>query len=426
MSNTSADSKRAPQHVFIIGSKGLGNYGGYETFVDHLTEMHQNNSMIKYHVACKANGTGLMDENKLPSEKVRELGNNRFEYHNADCFKITVPDRLGSAQALYYDISALKRSISYCKSNKIEHPIFYILACRIGPWTRSFKEQIHEIGGKLYVNPDGHEWMRAKWSRPVRWYWKQSEKLMVQNADLLVCDSVNIKKYIQQEYCQYDPKTVYISYGADIQPSSLSDDDPIYTDWLKEHDLKAGEYYLVVGRFVPENNFETMIREFMKSHTKRSLAIVTTQNNSLLNELDSRLHWRNDVRIKFVGSIYNRELLKKIREKSYGYLHGHSVGGTNPSLLEALGSTKLNLLYDVEFNREVGQNAALYWTNEEGNLAQLIDSADHISDKKQEEYGEKARKRIEAAYSWKYIANEYEKLWIGGAANENNVVMKVQ
>ena len=413
MSNTSAESKYVLQHVFIIGSKGFGNYGGYETFVDHLTEMHQNNPMIKYHVACKANGTGLMDENKLPSENVRELGNNRFEYHNADCFKITVPDRLGSAQALYYDINALKRSISYCRTNYIEHPIFYVLACRIGPWARSFKEQIHEIGGKLYVNPDGHEWMRAKWSRPVRWYWKQSEKLMVKNADLLICDSVNIQKYIQQEYFQYNPKTVYISYGADIKPSSLSDDDPIFIDWLKEHDLKLGEYYLVVGRFVPENNFETIIREFIKSHSKKSLAIITTQNDALLNRLDQELFWRSDDRIKFVGTVYNQELLKKIRENAYGYLHGHSVGGTNPSLLEALGSTRLNLLYDVEFNKEVGQNAAVYWSKKDGNLAQLIDRADKAPEQIIEGYGKRAKARVRDVYSWEYIADQYEKLFKG-------------
>lgn len=413
MSNTSAESKYVLQHVFIIGSKGFGNYGGYETFVDHLTEMHQNNPMIKYHVACKANGTGLMDENKLPSENVRELGNNRFEYHNADCFKITVPDRLGSAQALYYDINALKRSISYCRTNYIEHPIFYVLACRIGPWARSFKEQIHEIGGKLYVNPDGHEWMRAKWSRPVRWYWKQSEKLMVKNADLLICDSVNIQKYIQQEYFQYNPKTVYISYGADIKPSSLSDDDPIFIDWLKEHDLKPGEYYLVVGRFVPENNFETIIREFIKSHSKKSLAIITTQNDALLNRLDQELFWRSDDRIKFVGTVYNQELLKKIRENAYGYLHGHSVGGTNPSLLEALGSTRLNLLYDVEFNKEVGQNAAVYWSKKDGNLAQLIDRADKAPEQIIEGYGKRAKARVRDVYSWEYIADQYEKLFKG-------------
>ena len=220
-------------------------------------------------------------------------------------------------------------------------------------------------------------------------------------------------KYIQKEYFQYNPKTVYISYGADNKPSSLSDDDPIFIDWLKEHDLKAGKYYLVVGRFVPENNFETIIREFIKSHSKKSLAIITTQNDALLNRLDQELFWRSDDRIKFVGTVYNQELLKKIRENAYGYLHGHSVGGTNPSLLEALGSTRLNLLYDVEFNKEVGQNAAVYWSKKDGNLAQLIDRADKAPEQIIEGYGKRAKARVRDVYSWEYIADQYEKLFKG-------------
>ena len=177
--------------------------------------------------------------------------------------------------------------------------------------------------------------------------------------------------------------------------------------------MKLGEYYLVVGRFVPENNFETIIREFIKSHSKKSLAIITTQNDALLNRLDQELFWRSDDRIKFVGTVYNQELLKKIRENAYGYLHGHSVGGTNPSLLEALGSTRLNLLYDVEFNKEVGQNAAVYWSKKDGNLAQLIDRADKAPEQIIEGYGKRAKARIRDVYSWEYIADQYEKLFKG-------------
>lgn len=400
------------QHVFVIGAKGLGNYGGYETFVDRLTYEHRDNPNIKYHIACKANGSGLMDETKLPKEEVKELGNERFEYHNAVCFKIKVPEKLGSAQALYYDVTAVKRSLFYCKKNHIHHPIFYILACRIGPWAGNIKKQMHKIGGRFYVNPDGHEWMRAKWSKPIQWYWRQSERLMVKNADLLVCDSLNIEKYIQQEYFQYGPKTIYISYGADVKQSCLNDDDDEYVGWLKEHNLKPSEYYLIVGRFVPENNFETMIKEFMLSHSRRDLAIVTTKNDLFLQELDTRLHWKNDSRIKFVGTVYNQDLLKKIRENAYGYIHGHSVGGTNPSLLEALASTKINLLYDVGFNHEVGNNAAFYWTKKKGDLSGLIDKVDLFSKAEIEIYGHKAKSRIISEYSWNHIANQYKALWL--------------
>ena len=115
-----------------------------------------------------------------------------------------------------------------------------------------------------------------------------------------------------------------------------------------------------------------------------------------------------DKKIKFVGTVYDQELLKKIRENAYGYFHGHEVGGTNPSLLEAMSSTDLNLLLGVGFNREVGLDAALYWSKQEGSLAKLIDKADQMSAEKIEEIGRKAKERIRAAYSWEYIVDQYE------------------
>lgn len=378
------------QHVFIVGSKGIpGNYGGYETFVDRLTEYHQNNPNLKYHVACKAKDTKT------------------FEYHNADCFDVKVPS-IGPAQAIYYDVAALNQCVRYIKRHNIQHPIVYILACRIGPFAAHFQRVIHKLGGKLYINPDGHEWMRAKWSAPVRKYWKISEQLMTKHCDLLICDSKNIEKYIHDEYGKYNPKTTFIAYGAETRKSKLADDDPKLITWYKEKGLSPKSYYLVVGRFVPENNYETMIREFMKSHSKRDFALITNVSDKFLEELKEKTHFDQDPRIKFVGTVYDKELLMKIRENAYGYFHGHEVGGTNPSLLEALGSTDLNLLLDVGFNREVAENSALYWTKQSGNLASLVDWADGMNADEISELGKKASLRIVEAYSWQHIADEYE------------------
>ena len=380
------------QHVFIVGSKGIpGSYGGYETFVDKLTEYHQNVSELKYHVACKAEEDGY------------------FEYHNADWFKVKVPS-IGPAQAIYYDVVALRRVVHHIRENNLEHPIVYVLACRIGPFCKHFEDEIHALGGKLYVNPDGHEWMRAKWSAPVRKYWKTSEAMMARHCDLLVCDSKNIEKYIHEEYG--DLSTTYISYGAETRKSKLADDDPKLLDWFAEKGLRPDGYYLVVGRFVPENNYETMIREFMASKSPRDFALITNVNDKFLDELEERTHFRSDPRVKFVGTVYDQELLMKIRECAHAYFHGHEVGGTNPSLLEALGTTDLNLLLDVGFNREVAEDAALYWTKEPGNLAALIERADAMDAAERAELGKAAKSRIATAYSWRYIADEYKILWL--------------
>ena len=401
------------QHVFIIGAKSVGQYGGYETFVDRLIGEHENNLAIKYHVACKANGNGFMDESKLSRVNVLKKHSDgsvaEFEYKNAHIFKIPCPN-IGSAVAIYYDRAAVRYSIQYCQEHQIDSPIFYILTCRIGGFIDGLVKGIRTVGGKYYLNPDGHEWKRVKWPVAIRKYWKWSEKKMVGLADIVICDSVNIERYIREEYGVQN--TTYISYGADIRPSSMTDDDPKFTDWLNDRNLRVREYYLVVGRFVPENNYETMIREFMKSKSERSFALITNVNEGFLTELEDKLHWKSDSRIKFVGTVYDKELLKKIRENAYGYFHGHEVGGTNPSLLEALGSTELNLLLDVGFNKEVGEDAALYWTKENGSLSGLIDQADRMDSKRRTEFGLKAKERVKGAYSWKFIGDEYKRVWI--------------
>ncbi len=399
------------QDVFIIGAKGIGNYGGYETFLKKLIETDKNNTKIKYHIACKYNGQGAMDETKLPGAKT--IDDHHFTYYNADCFKIDISEKLGPAQAIYYDIAAFKECIRQIKEQNISHPIVYVLACRIGPFISKYVKQLHQLGGQLFVNPDGHEWMRAKWSKPVRKYWKLSEAGMVKHADLLVCDSVNIEKYIQTTYAKYQPKTTYIAYGADVTTSNLTADSEKVRTWYAEKGVKENNYFLVVGRFVPENNYATMIAEFMKSKVKKDLVLITNvEHNKFYEELKKETGFDKDPRIKFVGTVYDGDLLKYIRENAFGYLHGHSVGGTNPSLLEALSSTKLNLLYDVGFNREVGQDAALYWTKENNSLKKLLGSTESMNSNTIEKLGISAKERIENAYSWEYITEKYDEVFI--------------
>ena len=382
------------KHVFIIGSKGIpANYGGFETFVEKLTEQ-QKSKEIKYHVSCLADN------------------DNEFEHNGARCFNIKVPD-IGPAKAVYYDIIALKECIRYIKENNIKNPIIYVLACRIGPFIGKYKKQLQRLGVNLFVNPDGHEWKRAKWNTAIRRYWKISEKLMVKHADLLVCDSMNIEKYIKEDYKQYNPNTTFIAYGADMEKSKLEDDNPKLLNWYEEKGVREKEYYLVVGRFVPENNYETMITEFMKSNTKKDFVLITNvEQNKFYEELKEKTGFDKDHRVKFVGTVYDQELLKKIRENAYGYIHGHEVGGTNPSLLEALSSTDLNLLLDVGFNKEVGENGALYFNKEYMNLANLIDKLENINENFIKEKGVLSTERITKNYTREKIVGMYEILFL--------------
>ena len=357
----------AERHVFIVGSKGIpANYGGFETFVEKLTQ-NQRDRRILYHVA-------------RIDTKNREF---RYEYNGAYCFNVKVPD-VGPAKAVMYDLAALDHCIEYCKQRPyIVEPIFYVLACRIGPFIQQYKKRIRKLGGKLFVNPDGHEWKRAKWNRAIRQYWKVSERLMVKHADLLICDSVNIEKYIKEDYKVYKPHTTFLAYGSDVHPSPLTDQSLKFQTWLKEKGFESNKYYLVVGRFVPENNYETIIREFMKSKTKNKLCIITTENPSFYEDLENKLHFSRDKRIVFAGTVYDDELLKK-----------------------------LNLLLNVGFNREVGEESCLYWSKKEGSLKELIEQADQLTEHLIETFGEKAKERIRTAYSWRSITDRYEEIFM--------------
>lgn len=375
--------------VFIVGSKGIpAQYGGFETFVDKLTKY--SGEAVDYHVACQ-------------SPKKCE-----FFYHNARCIGIPVPS-IGPAKAIWYDCVALKTFIHYCRMHpEIERPIFYVLACRIGFIISHYSHQIHQLGGVLYVNPDGQEWKRKKWSLPVRRYWKYSERRMIRSADLIICDSMAIEADIRQRYAKYNPKTLYIAYGAE-KPVT---DEKKADEWLESHALKKNDYYILVGRFVPENNFEQIIREFMSSHTSRKLAIITGENPRLRAHIEKITGCGKDSRICFVGTVYDPPLLCAIRQNAYASFHGHEVGGTNPSLLEGMLCTKVNLVLDVVFNREVcGDDGALYWTKQPGNLCKLIHRVENMDKSECSSLGQHAVLRMQKMFSWEGISAAYQSIF---------------
>jgi len=365
-------------HVFIIGSKGLpACHGGFETFVENLTANKKSDS-IQYHIACLG------------------LKNEEFTYNSTHCFRIKVPEWLGSARAVLYDILAVRRVFEIIKRENIQGAILYVLASRIGMFLCKNKRKLRKLGVKLLVNPDGLEFKRKKYNALVRCYWKISERFSVKSADLVVCDSKCIQNYIQKEYAKYKPETKFIAYGANTEKSTVLNCD----DWHRDNKTTPNDYYLVVGRAVPENNFGAIIREFNLSNSEKKLVIISNSKKRALSD-----------RVVFAGPIYDGELLKKIRENAFAYIHGHEVGGTNPSLLEAMASTKLNLLLDVCFNREVGGDVTLYWNKEKGSLARLIGEVDRMGKQEIDRFGELARGRILSEYSWEKIVGGYEGLF---------------
>ena len=380
------------KHVFIIGSRGLpAKYGGFETFVQQLVS-HQESDEIHYHVAC------LSDTSH----------HQHSTYLGADCFNIN-PPKLGPARVIAYDMMAITYALKIIKKQQIERPIFYILGNTIGGFIVPFAKMIHSVGGILFVNPDGLEWKRAKWAKPVQCYLKFSEKMMVRNADLIVADNEGIEDYLQSEHSATN--TTFIAYGTDLTPTTLTNESEKVRHYFEKWKIKEKEYFLIVGRFVPENNYVTAIKEFMVSKTKRDLVIVANHEGSAyFQQLKQETDFASDPRIKFVGTVYDQELLKYLRQECRAYIHGHEVGGTNPGLLEALAQTNENLVLGVDFNKKVALKGAHYWSKDGGNLAHLIDQIDGQAEFI--ELGKTAKKHMQEAYTWEKIAREYEELFL--------------
>lgn len=390
------------QHIFIIGSRGLpAQYGGFETFVAELVTRQQSTALT-YHVACLSN-----DQHQT-----------HFTYEGVDCFTIN-PPKLGPARVIAYDMMALTYALKMVDAQQLSAPIFYILGNTIGAFIKPFAKQIHAVGGQLFVNPDGLEWRRSKWSRPVQTYLKLAEKAMTRYADLIVADNQGIETYLKQAYPWV--KTTFIAYGTDVERTPLTAETPRVRQFFDKWQSVEGQYYLLVGRFVPENNYETVIREFMQTSSQRDLMIICNhEGQAYFDCLRQRTQFDRDARIKFVGTVYDRDLLVYLRQQAFAYIHGHEVGGTNPGLLEALSQTDRNLVLDVEFNRTVAADTALYWDKTPGCLAQEIEGIDGQAFGAAQELGAKAKARMQALYSWDKIIQSYETLFSGEKDESKN------
>ena len=387
-------SGNSVRHVFIIGSRGLpAKYGGFETFVENLVS-HQQTADIQYHVAC------------LSDSKHHQ----HVDYKGADCFYIK-PPKIGPARVIAYDLMAIAYALTLIKKHAIESPIFYILGNTIGGLASPVMHRIHRSGGKVLINPDGLEWKRSKWSAPVRGYLKYAEKQMVKRADLVVADNAGIEAYIHTTYP--NAHTTCIAYGTETRQSGYTSKSPEVRSFLEKWQTTEQDYYLIVGRFVPENNYEAMIRAFMASKVTEKLLIVCNHdNNPYLKTLQDATGFEQDDRICFVGTVYDQDLLRYIRQEALAYIHGHEVGGTNPGLLEAMAYTPTNLVLDVVFNRETAKDTVYYWQKSEGKqlLTHLIEQVD-ANDAGLPPLSS-SHQLIQTQYSWETIVGQYERLFL--------------
>lgn len=244
----------------------------------------------------------------------------------------------------------------------------------------------------IVTNLDGLEWKRSKWNNMVQKVTKLLEKYGVKHSDYLIADNVGIQDYI---YDEYNRNSEFIPYGA-IDTTTPN------PKFLKEYDLVPDNYILTIARLEPENNLEMMFDGYISSEIKIPYLVI---GNHLTNYGDFLKDKYRNTEIIFLGGIFNKEHLDNIRHYSSYYLHGHSVGGTNPALLEAMAAQTFIIAHDNQFNKSViNENA--YYFNSPNSLAALLQDKELLKNKI--EFAKNNLKRIDNVYRWSIVVNKYE------------------
>jgi glycosyltransferase involved in cell wall biosynthesis len=247
---------------------------------------------------------------------------------------------------------------------------------------------------------DGLEWKRAKWGPLGRRYYRTAESLAVRWSDVLIADARGIADYYRREF---QAPTTLLTYGAPlIEPGA---------DRLAELGLTPGGYHLVVARFEPENHVDMIVDGYRRSAATKPLIVVGSAPYA--EEYTRRVHGLGDERVRFLGGVWDQQQLDQLYANCFTYVHGHSVGGTNPSLLRAIGAGAAVLAYDVDFNREVVEAVGRYFSDAAG-VAELLERAE--GDPATVALEGKRASELAERYDWDDVAEGYERLALGLAA----------
>ncbi|MGZ4592390.1 MAG: glycosyltransferase, partial [Actinomycetes bacterium] len=247
------------------------------------------------------------------------------------------------------------------------------------------------------VHVDGLEWKRAKWQGLGARYYRAAERYSVRWADTVIADARGIADHVRASYGR---ESVFIPYGAPLVSEG--------SHRLAELGLAPGGYHLVVARFEPENHLHLIVEGYVRSAATKPLVVVGTAPYADAYEAHVRGIAGDDPRVRFLGPVWDQELLDQLYAGCASYVHGHSVGGTNPSLLRAMGAAAPVTAFDVVFNREVSAGRARYFASAADAAAAFeADEADPLSARQR---GDDLRRHAQATYRWDDVADAYEQV----------------
>jgi rhamnosyltransferase len=379
----------SPRKVAIIGARGIANYGGFETLVSELAPR------------LRERGYEIMCSHRWVDQASRTL-----------YFRGVTP--------LYFPFRFPKSTL-FSRFFELLYDSYFLVMCSL--WLKcdlvyclgtgaGFALPISRLTrSKTIVNIDGLEWKREKFGRAQKSLIKWLFLTCYLFSDFILVDNSRLTDYVP---ARYRKKTVFISYGVTI-PECPRIDSEVAEDYARSAlSIPTDEdYWLVVARLEPDNNIHTIIRAYSESGTRKRLLVVgsfsSCQYEAQVREILKELPEGKNV--VFSGSIFDQNHLTHVRCHAFAYLHGHSVGGTNPSLLEAMSVGRAVIAHDNVFNRDVCGRSALYF-RDSSDLARQMDTLESNSEMPAR-LGSEAREIVVAGYGWEAVVDAYDRLFLG-------------
>ena len=353
-------------NIGILGTRGIpNNYGGFEQFAEYLS----------VGLAEKGHRVSVYNSHRHPYKKK--------EYNGVNIISCYDPEyRIGTAGQFIYDFNCIRDAR---KRN-------FDILLQLGYTSSSVWAKWLPAGSVIVTNMDGLEWKRSKYRKAVRRFLKKAEKWAVNSSNYLIADSQGIRKYLKEKYAK---ESEYIPYGAEL----FNDPDP---EMIKKFGVEPLEYDMLIARLEPENSIEMILDGVVKYQNEKKFLVVGNHKTAYGEYLKGK--YAAYKQVVFTGGIYDKEILNQLRYHSRLYFHGHTVGGTNPSLLEAMASHALIAAHNNQFNKAILGDDGFYFSSADDvrRLLQITVKNDNLSRILNN------MKKIELEFNWPAVISQYE------------------
>lgn len=354
-------------HIGILGTRGIPNhYGGFEQFAEYLSV-----NLVK-----RGHRVSVYNSHLHPYQEKQYKGVNIVHIYDPTKF-------IGAVGQFVYDFL----SIHHARTEQFD------IILQLGYGSSSIFFDYSPKSSILITNMDGLEWTRSKYSKRVQKFLEYAERLATQKSDCLVADSLSIQSYLKSKYKK---DSLYIPYGVEVY-------EQFNEDILSEFKVEKEKYNILIARLEPENSIEMILNGVVASKGSTPFLVIGNHKTKFGKYLKNKF---TDSRIRFLGTLYDIDRLHTLRAYSSLYFHGHSVGGTNPSLLEAMASRALICAHDNPFNRAILEDKGFYFNNEH----EITNYLNTIEKKYYTHYLELNREKIKTDYHYKTMVERYEAL----------------